>query len=413
MGIVGTAFWNGLGKVFGGTVSYGLRMVSGNSPTALPKRSTRVWRVARGMIRGDLTGAHPVRLQVETTDICNLKCRMCAREALDGMDSTTMTLDAFTKLVDEVNPFYVTMNGLGEPLIDKTIFDKLDVLHDRGIYSSMPTNSTFVDGPRLTKLLSSFPSVLTLSIDGATKESFEYVRRLANFDKTIANARKLITRRAAGEGRQGELRLLCALQKANLFDFKEMFALVRSLGAKHFNLAPVFDYEPEGSLYSELIPSKDDVERLLPAIDGHLTTVSDPEETSFMMKWREAATVWLKDHRIIPSENKHACTVPWFSTYVDAKGRVYPCCYLLTSEHVMGNVTDAPFNQVWNGASYRKFRERLMSDRPHLSGCNVCPRNDDSLLATLRKYRLLLFAGRQEPVVATSRPRLVKLPVLS
>ncbi len=416
MSAVSTVFWKGVDRVLGASAGYGLRLVAGHSPLKLVKRSARVWQVARAMLHGDLRSGRPVRLQVETTDICNLKCRMCAREALEDMDTTTMTLEAFTTLVDAVDPFYVTLNGLGEPLIDKTIFEKLDLLHGRGIYSSMPTNSSFLEGTRLQKLLHSFPSVLTLSLDGATKQSFEYIRRLAKFDQTISRARELLARRAHGEGRPGEIRILCALQKANLFDFKEMFALMKSLGAPKFNLVRVFDYEPEGSLYTELIPSDDDVHKLIADAETHLAGAHDPAEVSFVQNWKETAKGWLTDHEFKPEENTHSCGVPWFSSYVDAKGRVYPCCYLLTAEHVMGNIHEQPFEKIWNGDTYRRFRAALMSDRPHLNGCNTCPRNDDALLGTLGKYRLALPPRRssQDPREHSATPAktLVRLPVL-
>src|SRR5260370_2010312 len=308
------------GKVLSPGLAGALRLVYGASFLGFVERSARLWRVARGVVRGDVTPALPFRLQVETTDVCNLKCRMCAREAMDDMDTGAMTLETFKRLVDDVDPYYVTLNGLGEPLIDKTIFEKLAHLHSRHAYSSMPTNGSFVEGKSLERLLENMHDVLTVSIDGATKEAFESVRVLANFDNIIANFRKLLERRAAGEGRSGAIRVLCALQKANLFDFKKMYELIKVSLRLEFNLTPVYDYEPGGTIYADLIPSPEEVKEAHRQIDEHLETTRDVAEAEFLRSWKDASAVWLHpEHQVVdPLTNRHSCIVPLFSSYVDA-----------------------------------------------------------------------------------------------
>ena len=88
-----------------------------------------------------------------------------------------------------------------------------------------------------------------------------------------------------------------------------------------------------------------------------------------------------------PETHCGSCTIPWYSTYIDAKGRVYPCCYLTETDHVMGNINERPFEQVWRGDRYQDFRRRLAGDRAHLEGCKTCPRNDERLLKTLGRLR--------------------------
>jgi radical SAM protein with 4Fe4S-binding SPASM domain len=402
-----------IGRALSPNLARALRLMSGQSLRTLGSRSARIWRLARSILRGDRTNIDlPVRLQVETTDICNLKCLMCTRDVLDDMDTTTMSLEWFQKLVDEVNPFYATLNGLGEPLIDKTIFDKLAYLHESNIFTAMPTNGSFVEGKRLSGLVDNFPDVLTLSIDGATKDSFETIRELGNFERITANARGLIEARRGGQGREGRLKILCALQKANLHDFSAMWELVDSMGIEEFNLVPMFDPEPDSGAYTELIPSRDEAVALQAAVDDHLRSVTREDERAFMMQWRNTADAWVeaKDDE---GENRHACAIPWFSSYVDAKGRVFPCCFLLATSHVMGNVNDESFTDIWNGETYQEFRHELMTNRPALHGCNTCWRNDDAMLDTLRRHKYLLFAEPAEPEqIHTPADERVRLPLV-
>jgi radical SAM protein with 4Fe4S-binding SPASM domain len=381
-------------KLFGAGLVVPLRLLTGGSFTNLRYRIGRIQRIARSMATGGSDPPLPVRFQVETTDICNLKCRMCTREVIDGMNTRSMPLADFERLIVEVDPYYVTLNGLGEPLIDKTIFGKLAFLRRRGILTSMPTNGTYIRREKLDKLAENLPDILQMSIDGATKESFEQIRVRGDFARIVANYRSILDRRNAGAGPPGvKMRILCALQKKNLFDYREMFALVRSMpGLDAFELVPVFDYDAEGTAFVELVPSREDVLALHGELDRATVTATSDEEAAFYRRWKAVSGQWLDPAAatVAPESNTHACLIPWFNAYVDVKGRVFPCCFLSNSGHLMGNVYDRSFAEIWHGEAYRSFRARMLSDRPNMSGCRTCPRNDDGRVRQLMKMKPLL-----------------------
>jgi len=378
-------------RALGPHLLYGLERAYGGSPVTLAKRIFRLWCLGRSMLHVGTSPPKPIRLQIETTNICNLKCRMCARQVMDEseLSNTSISLATFTKIIDDIKPFYVTLNGLGEPLIDETIFEKLDLLHARHVRTAVPTNGTLLMGRRLDRLLKSFPDVLTLSIDGATKESFERIRTPAKFDTFIDNACALIDARAAGRARKGRLQILCALQKDNLFDFEPMYHLVNvTLKVDSFSVVPAFDYSDSKEAHiADLIPSVDDVERLHRELDRRIATAKEAGMIQFFQDWKAASSIWLSNRdSSVPLNNDHACTTPLYSTYIDARGRVYPCCFLLNTNHVMGNIFETSFDAIWNGEQYRTFRQQLASSRPKIPGCCSCRVNHDSLITTVKKY---------------------------
>src|SRR5262249_54292514 len=158
-----------------------------------------------------------------------------------------------------------------------------------------------------------------------------------------------------GRSRAGtSIRILCALQKKNLFDFREMFRLFKSLPGVTFSLVPVFQYDAAGAYFKEVIPKPADVARLRTEIDHATATAESQEEKDFYRSWRNAADGWMDTERNAePQACGGSCTIPWYSTYIDAKGRVYPCCYLTETDHVMGNIRDRPFPEVWRGERYQ------------------------------------------------------------
>ena len=316
------------------------------------------------------------------------------REVVDGMNTRSMALDDFKRVVDEIDLYSVTMTGLGGPLIDKTIFEKLAFLRARGIMTSMPTNGTYIRRDKMEKLAANLPDILQMSIDGATKESFEYIRVRGDFEKIVANYRQLLQLRNEGKTRPGtKMRILCALQKRNLFDYREMFALVRSMPKlDSFDLVPVFDYDPEGSAFSHLVPTRADVARLHASLDEAMAATSGEDERRFYANWKAVSSDLLVSDGKPPDGTGHGCLIPWFNAYLDAKGRVFPCCYLSNSEHVMGNIHDTSFAEIWNGPVYRNFRRKMIADRAGLAGCRTCPRNDDNRIRQLQRLKPLLGA---------------------
>jgi radical SAM protein with 4Fe4S-binding SPASM domain len=277
----------------------------------------------------------------------------------------------------------------------------------------MPTNGTYIRRGNIEKLARNLPDVLHFSIDGATKESYEYVRVLGDFEEIVEHYRKLLDRRSHGKTRPGtKIAIMCALQKANLHDYRDMYWLVQSMpGLDSFDLVPVFDYDPEGGKFADLIPSPAEVTDLHRNLDQAIAAAPKEDERAFYRRWKEISGHWLKEapepavSSAYQAVNSHWCMVPWFSAYVDAKGRVYPCCFLTNTEHVMGNIYRSSFADVWHGENYRKFRSHLIHDRKNLHGCATCPRNDDRRLAQLSKLRLVLRdAEPKQPVQPISAP---------
>ena len=367
--------------------------LSGNRPSILMARLLRLRRLAGAMLYGSLTPPAPVRVQIETTDVCNLRCIHCKREKLDDMNTLTMPLDAFARIVADIEPFYANLAGFGEPLIDRSIIAKLAFLHKRGIRTSFPTNGTYIRRHKREELAVELPDILQLSIDGATKESFEAIRKLGDFDKIVENYRAICAMRADGKTRPHTIiRVLCALQRGNLHDYRAMYRLIKTLrGIDSFGLVPV----SYGSAHAAQVPSNDEVLALHRELDAAIAETEEEDERGFFRQWRKVSEEWLKSKMLShfdPNTNRAPCTVPWFSAYIDAKGRVYPCCYLPGTKHVMGTLSKdgSGFAEIWTGARYRTFRSDLISARPSLEGCRACPRNDTRVLATLGKMRPLL-----------------------
>src|SRR5260370_2034370 len=79
------------------------------------------------------------------------------------------------------------LNGLGEPLLDPAIFNRIEYCEKHNISTLLYTNGTLLDEAASEKLLATGLKHITLSFDGSTRESFEYYRKGARFERVRDN----------------------------------------------------------------------------------------------------------------------------------------------------------------------------------------------------------------------------------
>jgi len=152
----------------------------------------RAWNRAKlllgYMLRSATPRGLPVEYIVETTAKCNLYCPMCPRET-HKQPKEDMTDEIFNRLVEQSGRTaeHMMLIGLGEPFMDRKIFDRIEYCDRHKISTLLSTNGTFLDEKLSARLLDSPLEQITLSFDGATKESYEHYRKGAKFEKVRDN----------------------------------------------------------------------------------------------------------------------------------------------------------------------------------------------------------------------------------
>ena len=114
-------------------------------------RAKLLWSFLAGRPR---VPALPVEYIVETTAKCNLYCPMCPRET-HKQPKEDMTDQVFERLVEGAaeTAEHMMLIGLGEPLMDPKIFDRIGYCERHGISTLLSTNGTLLDEEAATKLL--------------------------------------------------------------------------------------------------------------------------------------------------------------------------------------------------------------------------------------------------------------------
>ena len=125
-------------------------------------------------------------LRLEVTTKCNYNCIICPREKLTRKKET-MSFELFRYIFDKINSEtsqYDTLSfpGLGEPLLDKTIDDKIIYAKQHNYTVLMLTNGSMLTVDRFKRLEDIGLDSIRVSIYGDSPESYNAIHGTKNTD---------------------------------------------------------------------------------------------------------------------------------------------------------------------------------------------------------------------------------------
>ena len=147
---------------------------------------------------------YPDRMYIESTNVCNLRCIMCpqGRGQLQRPRGY-MDFGLFTRIVDEMAPHVATttLHIWGEPLLYPRLVDMIRTCAERGLRCSISTNATLLDEEIGRQILEAGLDTIFLCLDGLQPETYEAIRRNADFERTTANIRRFLEMKREGSYR--------------------------------------------------------------------------------------------------------------------------------------------------------------------------------------------------------------------
>lgn len=131
----------------------------------------------------------PRMVNVETTKVCNLQCPNCRRNFPECIAKepgpTHLTVEKLWRIVATVPIMVVRFEGDGEPMCNPHFGDLLQFCKRMGMRSAMSTNATLLDEEWVRFLESHGMARIHVSVDGATKDTFEKARKGADFERVM------------------------------------------------------------------------------------------------------------------------------------------------------------------------------------------------------------------------------------
>ncbi len=359
------------------------------------------------------TARGPIEAFFEIAARCNLRCRMCAinedaryrnssgRPALFTPEMFARVATAFPTLVRAY------LFGLGEPLLNPHLPEYVERLSRCGVEVWFNTNGTLIDERMAERLAMAGADRITVSIDGATKETYEAIRRGAKF----ADVTRGIAALTAAGRRYGrpKVNLSFVAMRSNIGELPALVELAARLGTTGVHVEPLYAQE-EATLEEHYAR-----ENLGTVPAGRVREIMDDASVRARALGLDLASRFLAGagsfdyvERAPSLAIDWACTEPWSSIWVTSAGEVRTCCINETS---FGTLSEAAFDEIWDGPSFRAFRLQHVARAEPPAGCANCIRNGrprhSPFFRTLERvtYRPLRLPGSASaPPVRIDRP---------
>ncbi len=317
--------------------------------------------------RPPLVAGLPRSLYLETTNRCDSECRTCVRTFRTQEPAADLTLARVQAIVAQFPALdRVVLHGIGEPLLNREIFDIVAYLKARVPLVLFNSDAISLTARRADRLIESGLDEYRVSMDAATPETYRRIRGVDQFDRVVENVRRLVERSRDLGRATPHVSLWFTASRANLDELPEFVRLAADLRITEVYVQRlVFNglglATEENALHGQLRAREQ--------------TVLDEAETlaragGIAMR-ASGLTTPLASLRSHAPEARHwaGCQRPWTLSYVTANGNVLPCCISpwVARDYdglVLGNAFTTPFGEIWNGDRYQRFRTAFESDAP-------------------------------------------------
>src|SRR5947209_15568006 len=172
----------------------------------------------------------PKYIQIEPVGQCNLRCRMCPIQfRQDGPPygpPAFMDFAVYCSLIDQLPDLReLHLQGLGEPMMHPRFADMVSYATRRGIRVTTNSNLTLLNDERAARCVTSGLDCIHVSIDGATAESYEYIRVRAHLDRVLRNVERLQEARRRLQSERPRLRMVAVAMRRNLHELADLVRL--------------------------------------------------------------------------------------------------------------------------------------------------------------------------------------------
>lgn len=298
-------------------------------------------------LKRDKVRGMPYRYTIDPLNVCNLRCPLCPTGlGTLGRKSGKMELEKFQGIIDQIEPYayLAELYNWGEPFLHPQIFEMIRYASERKISVRMSSNLNRFNAEMARQTVESGLDALTVSVDGATQETYEKYRRKGNLENVLDNIRLLVEEKRRQGSSKPFIVFRMLINRYNEHEIADMRQIAEGLGVDAFNT---------GTTYVDT-NDRAQVEEWLPTV----------EELSYY------------DYSAEKIENVWHCSDLWESVTINWDGGLAPCCWLHDQNNDLDNVFERPLKDIWNGDAYissrRVFAFGGPKDGPVETICTVC-----------------------------------------
>ncbi len=334
------------------------------------------------ILKKEFCKAMPLHLTIVDTTRCNLNCIMCFRNKgfLEATlrplklhsrhkDETIMDFNLFKRIAKEVFPYLtrITLSVAGEPFINPNFSRQLDLIQKNKVRLNIFTNATLLPKGDTLKIFVNNLHQMVVSIDAASKKTYEAIRRGAKFQRVIDNIKRFnLERDKPSKTLRPRLIFWFVLMRKNIQELPEYVRLAHRLKADAIGFTHMTvlhkKLEKESLVYHKQLANRY-LKEAKKIIDDLGLEICD-----FPPLFKETKASESKNDN---SGNGLSCRFVRREALIEVNGDVYPCCAPEKTGLLMGNLKKQTFKEIWNSKRYQLLRASFRDSNLYPS-CQNC-----------------------------------------
>jgi radical SAM protein with 4Fe4S-binding SPASM domain len=303
----------------------------------------------------------PVVYNIETTNACNMTCKMCPRTTMMTRPIETIDREVFINVIDQLNPhseelwlkwigfvekeygikrddmsenhFFlyiipkvIQLHGYGDPLLDKNMAEYIRLLYEKGFYSYFSCNPANINLKKTYEMMDSHLDYIKYSIESVDDEVHKEIRGSAS-------------------------------------NFKESFG----------KILQVLEYKKAQNLHTVIVITMLDLNRRHQQKDFEMLLNAFNGLDVYIYLKSEDQQWYRKDFHGTKSIHwSELCKHPWMSMTIKSNGEATMCMEDYNNEIILGNVKEASLYDIWNGEKYTQFRKDHFDVNPDIKCSGKC-----------------------------------------
>nr|WP_296437719.1 radical SAM/SPASM domain-containing protein [uncultured Acetatifactor sp.] len=309
-----------------------------------------------------IRSAEPVVYNIETTNRCNMRCKMCPRTTMMTRKIEDIDRETFIKVIDQIKPhsaeeweswksfckvkygiseddeasenhFFlyiiskvIQLHGYGDPLLDKNMHEYVKILHDRGFYSYFSCNPANINLELTYKMLDAGLDYIKYSIESVDDAVHKKIR-----------------------GEQS--------------DFSESYKKIQK----------VLDYKHKNDLHTTVVITMLDLNRANQQEDYEKLMAAFGGMDVYIYLKSEDCQWYRKDFHGTKSIHwSEVCKHPWMTMTIKSNGQATMCMEDFNNEIILGDVHRQPLKEIWDSEKYRQFRRNHIEVREGIKCSGQC-----------------------------------------
>jgi len=300
----------------------------------------------------------PRRIVFELTNRCNFQCIMCGREAVNFK-----TRDLPLDVVKACECFYgrteeVTLHGWGEGTLHPKTPEVLEYLNTFPMLRKyFVTNGSTM--PRIMEaIFTHHVDLVAVSLDGATPETNNGIRKGGDFNREVASIRRLVSEKAGRGADYPYVNLVFTAMARNIHELPMLVELARGLGLPEVKVVYLTIFN--SSLASETLLDRQEL------VMEHFGAARElASKYGINLKLPE-----IQGEGEAGTMSHKTCPFPWRDLYIGSDGYVRPC---QSSADKLLHIRDyGSFEEVWNSEPMQKMRSTVNDPGSMPEGCANC-----------------------------------------